>query len=55
MTRKTHVPAYWPVVAGVQALEYRGVVMEVKKVIIGKAMDAMAAASVACMLLAGGG
>ncbi|KXT17620.1 hypothetical protein AC579_10166 [Pseudocercospora musae] len=32
--RKTHVPTYWPVVFGVQLSEYRGVDVEVKKVII---------------------
>ena len=31
--RKMHVPAYWPVEAGVQAMEKRGVVVEVKNVI----------------------
>jgi hypothetical protein len=31
--RKMHVPAYWPVEFGVQAVEKRGVVVEVKKVI----------------------
>lgn len=30
--KKMHMPAYWPVVSGVQAIEYSGVVDEVKKV-----------------------
>ncbi|KXT03720.1 hypothetical protein AC578_5141 [Pseudocercospora eumusae] len=38
MMRKMHVPTYWPVVFGVQLSEYRGVDVEVKKVIIMSAM-----------------
>lgn len=30
--KKMHVPAYWPLVFGVQSLEKRGVLKEVKKV-----------------------
>lgn len=32
--KKMTVPAYWPVVAGAQAAEYKGVLVEVKKVIV---------------------
>lgn len=32
--KKIHVPAYWPLLVGVQVSEKRGVLNEVKKVII---------------------
>lgn len=37
--RKIHVPAYWPLVVGVQVSEKRGVLKEVKKVMIMSDMD----------------
>lgn len=37
--RKMQVPAYWPALVGVQALEYRGVIVEVKKTMAMSAID----------------
>ncbi|OQU99023.1 hypothetical protein CLAIMM_04727 [Cladophialophora immunda] len=39
--KKTHVPAYWPLVFGVQVVEKSGVVEEKKKVIAIESMPAM--------------
>lgn len=39
--KKMQVPAYWPVVLGDQASEYRGVLMELKKTIIMSPIDIM--------------
>lgn len=39
MIKNMQVPAYWPALLGVQALEYKGVTVEVKKTMAISAID----------------